>query len=136
MTPQPQNPVIIETVTDKNIKGKKWEQEKIPSAKTQQNSLFIMQGEFSTDHIGSEMTVVQYIPLPIQQKMVTTDYSEVMQNLRTPIFMGIFILVLGMQIYFKQKRDNQEVQNELGRMGPLERSLMGRTPDGKTMSEK
>ena len=105
--------------------------EYIAQAKTQQNSLFLAKASKHREEVGSgELRMIQYIPLPVK-KVAPEEYQDLFQQLRTPVFLAIFIAVLLMQIYFKKKRD---AKTEASRaVGPLERTLSGRSPDGKQL---
>jgi len=56
--------------------------------------------------------------------------------MRTPIFLIVFIGVLLVQIFYRQKKNATEEKQRLSGMGPLEKSLSGRAPNGKALSDK
>ena len=73
----------------------------------------------------------QYIPLPAFQDLGTkSEFEDFFQEARTPIFLLIFIGVLLVQIFYKQKKQKAEHEKALSTMGPLERSLQGKSPNG------
>ena len=52
------------------------------------------------------------------------------------MFLLIFIGVLLVQIFYKQKKIKSETDKANAAMGPLERSLQGRGPNGKKLDAK
>ena len=56
--------------------------------------------------------------------------------MRTPIFLIVFIGVLLVQIFYRQKKQKAEEERALAGMGPLEKSLRGRAPNGRPLSDK
>jgi hypothetical protein len=72
-------------------------------AKTQTNSLFL---HMLGDHV---LVISQYIPLPAFKDLGTkSEFDEFFNEARTPIFMLIFIGVLLVQIFYRQKKMKAE----------------------------
>ena len=82
------------------------------------------------------LAISQYIPLPSFQEAPKGEYEELFQQIRTPMFLLIFIGVLLVQIFYKQKKVQGESDAAFAAMGPLERSLGGRGPGGKKLDPK
>lgn len=80
--------------------------------------------------------LTQYIPLPNFKNTASSDYDDLFQSMRTPIFFLIFIAVLLSQIFFKKRKDKKEREEAEAKMGPLEKSLSGRGPGGQRLNDK
>ena len=85
---------------------------------------------------GNVLVVTQYIPLPNFKNVAASDYEDLFQSMRTPIFFLIFIAVLLTQIFFKKRKDKNQKEIDEATMGPLEKSLSGRGPSGQRLNEK
>lgn len=66
----------------------------------------------------------------------TGGFGEMLGTMRTPIFFLVFIGVLLVQIFYKKRKSDREFEERLSQMGPLEKGLAGRGPDGKALSAK
>ena len=55
---------------------------------------------------------------------------------KNSIFYLIFISVLLIQIFYRKNRMQKEKEEAEAKMGPLEKSLFGRSPDGKPLTTK
>lgn len=111
----------------------------VASAKTQQNSLFLRasQAQLGTGLVH-RLHLQQFIPLPDLELGVkaTSQMDNAFEEMRTPIFLIVFIGVLLVQIFYRQKKQAAEDERALAGMGPLEKSLRGRAPNGRALSAK
>lgn len=85
------------------------------------------------------MSLEQFIPLPDIETGPDHGYNQAenaFEEMRTPIFLIVFIGVLLVQIFYRQKKNATEEKQRLSGMGPLEKSLSGRAPNGKALSDK
>ena len=73
------------------------------------------------------------MPLPAYKSPASAagDYDELFSNLRTPMFFLVFIAVLLVQIFWKKSKFNNDRSAAEAKMGPLEKSLMGKGPGGR-----
>ena len=85
---------------------------------------------------NSILVFSQYIPLPAFKapKDDSEDYEELFENLRTPMFFLVFIGVILVQIFWKNSKFNADRIKAEASMGPLEKSLRGRSPGGKSLT--
>ena len=102
---------------------------RISQAKTTENSLFLSQVD------NKSLLLSQYIPLPAFTEKENA-LADMFGEAKNSVFYLIFISVLLIQIFYRRnkiKKENEEAQEK---MGPLEKSLLGRSPDGKALSSK
>ena len=99
-------------------------------AKTASTTLFLHKAKKESEHL---LVLSQYMPLPAYKSPAAEagDYDELFSNLRTPMFFLVFIAVLLVQICWKKSKFNSERSAAEARMGPLEKSLMGKGPGGR-----
>ena len=110
----------------------------VATAKTLQNSLLLRAEPSDASRKVHRLSLQQFIPLPdLELGLKTVSHSEnAFEEMRTPIFLIVFIGVLLVQIFYRQKKQKAEEEKALAGMGPLEKSLRGRAPNGKPLSEK
>ena len=65
-----------------------------------------------------------------------SNIDNAFEEMRTPIFLIVFIGVLLVQIFYRNKKARAEEEKALAAMGPLEKSLRGRAPNGRALSDK
>lgn len=99
-------------------------------AKTPSTTLFLHKAKKESSNL---LILSQYMPLPAYKSPAAGagDYDELFSNLRTPMFFMVFIAVLLVQICWKKSKFNKDRAAAEARMGPLEKSLMGKGPGGR-----
>ena len=108
----------------------------IATARTQTNCLLMHTGQ--NDQNKQILVLEDYIPLPAYKAPVEDeqDMEELFENLRTPMFFLVFIGVILVQLFWKNSKFNSDKRKAEESMGPLERSLRGRGPNGKMLSSR
>jgi len=102
---------------------------RISQAKTTENSLFLSQVD------NKSLLLSQYIPLPAFT-VKENAYDDIFGEAKNSVFYLIFISVLLIQIFYRKNKIEKETKEAQEKMGPLEKSLLGRSPDGKALSKK
>lgn len=111
----------------------------VAAAKTQQNSLFLRASQAQLGSgLAHRLHLEQFVPLPDLELGVQapSQMDNAFEEMRTPIFLIVFIGVLLVQIFYRQKKQAADDARALAGMGPLEKSLRGRAPNGRPLSEK
>ena len=56
--------------------------------------------------------------------------------MRGPMFMLMFLGVMGVQLYYRKQTASKEIESAMEDMGPLAKAVAGKQPGGKRLSEK
>jgi hypothetical protein len=103
---------------------------KIGQARNELNSLFMIKVHNDSAGFNGDMLILnQYIPLPAFKSKINKNsdaITDFMSEFRQPLFFGMFIIVLAVQIFWKKSAADKENQQRKENMGPIERQLVDR----------
>ena len=68
--------------------------------------------------------------------MKENNIDDLFGDAKNSVFYLIFIAVLLIQIFYRKNKLAREKKEAEAKMGPLEKSLLGRSPDGKPLTQK